>query len=298
MTKSNLLDQFYTNPTVAAQAAEALAALLPLLGLTPTHLLEPAAGAGALLEAARVALPQLSLVGGDLEPKHPLVKQVNFLTEEAAALLELPPTPSSVVTLGNPPFGKRGKLAREFLEKSLQVGVATAFILPVQFRKYLTQRMLPENYKLVADHDLPSHAFIAGGKPYHVNCCLQVWTVQAELPPGMVDLRRRSAPPRSHPAFDAWIYNATPQALKVFQEEWTIAVKRQGWEGFSPRLREDLPQPNPRQQWMLLRGGSREAHERLLTFDYQALAALNTSVGGFGKADLVEAYSRLYGSEA
>lgn len=51
---------------------------------------------------------------------------------------------------------------------------------------------------------------------------------------------------------------------------------------------------NPSKQWMFFKTDSPMARERLLKLDFDKLSELNTSVKGFGKADVVAEYERLY----
>lgn len=46
---------------------------------------------------------------------------------------------------------------------------------------------------------------------------------------------------------------------------------------------------------MFFTASTPEVKEKLLSIDYNALGEKNTSVRGFGKADIVEEYTRLFG---
>lgn len=289
---AKLLDQFYTNPKVADQVVKSLLKILPDLNYEePYVFLEPSAGSGAFLDALENN-DQKVFHAYDIDPKDSRIQESNFLKTNLADNL---PSKKELIVVGNPPFGKKASLAKEFMNKSFTYSDTVAFILPLQFRKYLTQKTLPSSYKLVVDEDLPEDSFIFRGSPYLVRCSFQVWTT---CDTKLKDLRKRTKPPTSHPDFQSWIYNCTPEGLPAFEEDWEFAVRRQGWEGFTPIKREEYEKDpsilSRKIQWMFFKGNSNRITDRLIQIDFEELANLNTSVRGFGKADIVEYYERLY----
>ena len=94
-----------------------------------------------------------------------------------------------------------------------------------------------------------------------------------------------------------WQHNCTAASEKYLTYPWGIAVLRQGWGSMEPIIREDTTLPpaalDKRKQWMLLRPHTPEAHHILANINYQALGQKNTTVPGFGKADLVAEYERI-----
>lgn len=284
MSTAKELDQFYTRPEVASWAVRELKSLFPTLGYNDPVFVEPSAGTGAFLKALG---KNDKWIAGDLEPHYPGVLERNFLEDELPVAER-----DSAVIFGNPPFGKKSKLALAFVERSFDYSDTVAFILPVQFRKYITQKQIKSTAKLVYDELCPENSFVFNGKDYDVRCCFQVWTLrETELP----DLRTRTAPPTKHVDFTTWTYNATEGAEFVFSEDWEFAVRRQGWGDFTPLHREDDPELSRKIQWMLFKPHTEKARENLLSIDYEELAKKNTSVRGFGKADLVEEYMTLFG---
>lgn len=288
MSSAKILDQFYTSPALAEACTAKLLEVLPHLGYTrKLAFLEPSAGTGAFITP--LVSRSLSWFAGDLEPKYPGVLKKDFLDEEFKAL----PSREELVTLGNPPFGKKSKLALEFLARSFDYCDTVAFVLPLQFQKYGTQRLIHPGARLVYDEVCPEKSFIFKGEDYSVRCVFQIWTLRES---NLKNQRILTRPPTNHPDFDAWIYNATEDSKRFFSMPWEIAIRRQGWEGFTPTLREDLTEPlSDRIQWILLKPRNDEVRKKLLEIDYETLANRNTSVRGFGKADLVEEYKRLYG---
>ena len=191
------------------------------------------------------------------------------------------------VVVGNPPFGNRAKLAVDFINKSAEFAKYIAFILPVQFRKYGTQKLLNPSLRLIYDETLPANSFLLDGQDYSVRCCFQVWTTVPH------DLRLTAPLPTSHPDFQMWLYNNVPEAVKVFDNDFDFAVPRQGYQDYS--LRASLDECVLYKQWLLFKASTPEVLQRLLDLDYEKLSLLNTSTPGFGKADVVAEYERLYG---
>lgn len=284
MDKAKKLDQFYTKEAIASWALAKVLSTVP--EAKEAFFIEPSAGTGAFLKA--LDAEGLAWVASDIDPKFPGVKSLDF----TKSLLQTPASDNKIV-IGNPPFGKKASLAITFLNNAFSYAPTVAFILPVQFRRYGTQNKVLDEAKLVLDELCPDESFIFNGKPYKVRACLQIWTIKSF----MKDLRIREKPPIAHRDFSLWIYNATPATVKVLDEAWELAILRQGWGSFDPIERHKLATPlSTKKQWMLIKAKDNETLKRLLAIDYAALANSNTSVKGFGKADLVEEYTRLYGT--
>ena len=90
-----------------------------------------------------------------------------------------------------------------------------------------------------------------------------------------------------------YLYNNTKQARKYFDYEWDFAVPRQGFYDYSLRI-EKKEELSPRIQYMFFKGKTPEITERLKKIDYEKLALNNTTIKGFGKADVVKEYMNLY----
>ena len=214
-----------------------------------------------------------------------------------------PCVPSTVIMVGNPPFGYRSQTAIDFITHAVTAGVAmVAMILPVSFTKYGVQHHLPPSLKLISSTPVTGfHTYTKSGgmKPYNgVRCVYQIWvntnTPHHVLTPHAVtlpDQRIREQPATAHPDFTLWLYNCTQAAEKYFTYPWEFAVLRQGWEPMYPLF---LPQEqlSRRKQWMLIKPHTPQARETLLGLDYNTLSENNTAVRGFGKADLITAYTQ------
>lgn len=279
------LDQFYTSKDTASYCVEKVKEVLgDHYDLSTTTFLEPSAGTGSFLKA--LENEGYSWIAGDIEPCYPGVVKQNFLEDYLWDI------DSQGIVIGNPPFGKRARLAIDFMNKAFEMVDTVAFILPIQFNKYLTQKKIVDEAHLIHSEILDPQSFTFEEKPYAIRSVFQIWTKNDAILP---DLRIRKAPPTTHPDFVCEYYNCVPERLHLFEQHWDFAVLRQGWEDLTPIELEDYRELSTKKQWMFFAASTPEVKEKLLSIDYNALGEKNTSVRGFGKADIVEEYTRLFG---
>ena len=284
-TVRNSLDQFYTKPEVAIACWQHFTETLSTLNLRLDDLffVEPAAGTGAFYEL----LPLKRRFGMDLVPKCDDVKPQDFFK-----VTDFPSAPGDTAVIGNPPFGKRGKLAIDFFNHAAHLADIVAFIVPVNFRKFTTHKQLNPSMRFISKLTLPRDAFhLDTGRSYSVNTEFQVWTRLAST---HQDMRQHQPLPIQHPDFQMWQYNNTREALKVFQNAFDLAVPCQGWQDYS-RRETDEKQCERNKQWILLKAKNATVFARLMEIDYACLAQeCGTAVPGFRKGDLVKAYTEKY----
>lgn len=276
--------KFYTRPDVVTLCLDIYATALAALGVDPDRVmyLEPSAGAGAFTD--EITRRGWGCVSADLAPEAAGIIQADFLADDLSAHL-----PNEVFVVGNPPYGKRAKTALGFLDKAFTYSDTVGFILPIQFEKYLTQKHVRQDARLVSSTVLPDDSFTENGRIRNVRSVFQVWTLR----PGEEDIRIRTAPPVSHPDFTMNIYNCTQQSRWVLTADFDFAVLRQGWADFTPV--DHGTALCPRKQWMTFSSDDPIVVDRLRTLDFNELGRKNTSVRGFGKADVVSEYTRLFG---
>ena len=121
MPQQQSLDQFFTP---AAEAERCWSWLRPRLP-AGAFCVEPAAGGGAFYDL----MPADRRMGLDIDPQPGVagVRQADWLALDALTA----GLPAGFVAVGNPPFGRRGSLARAFVSKSFELGAAlVGFILP------------------------------------------------------------------------------------------------------------------------------------------------------------------------
>ena len=91
------------------------------------------------------------------------------------------------IVIGNPPFGRKGKLAMQFLNRCSEHCEVVAMILPSIFSKYtFINRVNPmmhlEYQTTVTEFDRPDEI----GKGPKVNCVFQIWEKSTELRPKII----------------------------------------------------------------------------------------------------------------
>ena len=59
---------------------------------------------------------------------------------------------------------------------------------------------------------------------------------------------------------------------------------------------DDYSELSTKKQWMFFKAKNDKVRERLKNIDFNNIAEKNTSVKGFGKADIIEEYNRIIGS--
>lgn len=290
MGNAKALDQFFTRDDVAKTCLDQIINILVKLDydVPALHFIEPAAGGGAFIRALE-SRKFHDFSAYDIEKKQSYIQQADFLNSDLSADL---PAKKQVVVIGNPPFGKRARLAIDFINQSFQYADTVAFIVPLTFDKYLTQKQIVDDANLVFNQKLNPASFTFMGEEFSVRCCLQIWTKHKNLP----DLRLRQVPVVHHVNFEMWQYNNTRQAEKYFdksQYKWDFAVPRQGYKDYS--IRETDPEKMSRQtQWIFFKASDKATLKNLMSLDFEKLSHKNTSTPGFGKADVIQEYETVF----
>jgi hypothetical protein len=177
-----------------------------------------------------------------------------------------------------------------------------AFIVPVSFMKWGVQKILNRDFALIAYKYLEPESFSANGEPYSVRTVFQIWVNKnSEYYKGQEDLRLTKNPPISHPDFEIWQYNATPEAVKYVDEDWKYATYRQGYYDYNKiftrddydYIKEKMTAATKKQQFFFIKPLSDEAEKIILNMDFNALAERNTATPGFGKGDFVSYYTEI-----
>ena len=240
------LNPFYTKQEIAASCWKYLSETLSSVNRVVNEMffVEPSAGTGAFYNC----LPLHRRLGIDILPKCE-----NIITQDFFKVTNLPYAPKDTAIVGNPPFGKRGKMAIAFFNHAAVLADIVAFIVPVNFRKYIVHKQLETSMRFISKLALPRDAFyLDSGKSFAVNTEFQIWT---RLQSAHQDMRQLKPLPIRHQDFQIWQYNNTPAALKVFQNTFDFAVPCQGWQDYS-RREIDEKQCERNKQWILLKANS------------------------------------------
>lgn len=282
---SGVLDKYYTKSEIALNCYNKM---LELLGNTKKILfIEPSAGSGVFLSHIKEAK-----LGFDIAPTNRDIIKNDFLNDNIIEKIGIKYLNYNKVFIGNPPFGNKSSLAIEFVNKALSYSNIVGFIVPIQFRKWSVQSKINKNAQLILDMNLVENAFEFMGKDYKVRCCFQIWVLDSFKHENK-NLRLMTRPEISHPDFKMYQYNRTEIAEKYFDYDWDFAVPRQGYLDYSYKAYSKL-ECNKKQQWIFFKANDKKTLENLLVLDFTKLSKNNTGVPGFGKADVVKEYIKIF----
>lgn len=208
MGKKCELDKFYTKETIAID-------LLKYLNFNKYDLIiEPSAGSGSFSKNT----PQEKTIALDLLPEGRNIIQQNWFDYKIEDSYE------NVIVIGNPPFGKRNDLSKQFIKHALSFdNVKTiAFVLPDVFNKHTNQKILPKDWRLAKIIKLPKDSFLLDGIEYNVPCSFFIWTKELGINDFSFDLEKYL----SHPDFDFtdesnadfYILGASPKRIKEIKD--------------------------------------------------------------------------------
>lgn len=276
------LDKFYTQDHVAKQCFEFLHSQLNIS--ENAIYLEPSAGAGSFINLLS------HYIALDIAPEDDRIKKQDYLKYEVDK--------ENFITIGNPPFGSRSKLAIDFFNKAATMSDVIAFIVPVSFMKWSVQKNLSSNFALYNYLYLEPESFTSNGKPYSVRTVFQIWVKKGGQYDNGINLRLTKQPPISHEDFKIWQYNATPESVKYIEEDWKYATYRQGYHDYNQiftrkdynYIKEKMTADKKKQQFFFIKPLTEEAENLILNMDFNALAERNTATPGFGKGDFVSYY--------
>ena len=123
------LDQHFTDADAARKLVESLIERLD--PACARRYIEPSCGNGAFVEALQAAgVPRRRIRSMEIDKKLPADVHGDFLkaTHEALGIIRW--KPNTTVVVGNPPFGRNGRLARAFLNKAAQFANWVCLVLP------------------------------------------------------------------------------------------------------------------------------------------------------------------------
>ena len=137
--------------------------MMSVIGTDSYAFVEPSAGCGNFLfDNTTLAI--------DILPENENVQCGDWLTTN------LNPCKKWVV-YGNPPFGKRNNLSRQFITHAISQPCVewVCFVLPAVYKKHTLQKVF-KNWSLIADFDLDSKSFyLPDGSSYKIPSVFQVW---------------------------------------------------------------------------------------------------------------------------
>ncbi len=169
-TQKDELDRFYTDRTVSLDLIKNSKFILDSYSM----FVEPSAGDGSFIDAVSEVL-QKPCLGYDLLPARNDITQQDWLKFNDSL--------NGTCIVGNPPFGTRSKLAKQFIQKCINLDASCiAFILPKTFSKPTLQQIFPSDWKLVYTETIKDSAFLLDSIVYHVDCVWQIWEKNSTRP--------------------------------------------------------------------------------------------------------------------
>ncbi|MDR2568187.1 MAG: hypothetical protein LBC44_02635 [Mycoplasmataceae bacterium] len=288
-------EQFYTSKSCVNHVMTLAIDFLVTRGVKidkDTAFIEPSAGTGNFM----IWLKEkgYKVAGYDLEPKMDGIIKQDFYK------LSIKHDKKNIV-IGNPPFGYKSKMALDFLNKSLEFSDIVIFILPMQFKRFLTQKNITPSGKLIfSSPKLEKNSFIFKDKPYNVNCIFQIWVKNIKKFELFEDLRLKHPLPNKHEHFKTWIYNNTQQTFKYFDKKkykWDFAVVRQGYYDYTEII-SDPKKLNSKRQYLFVKIINPVAKKIFSLISFKELSESNTSVKGFSNTDLVRKYEEILGRKS
>lgn len=282
--------QFYTKREVASSCIDFLFKhienILPKQNLL---FLEPSAGYGCFYDELNER--NKKIIGYDIEPKHKKIKKLDFLSFEVFNEIKKFKN-ENILIIGNPPFGKKSKMAIDFFNKATLFSNTICFILPNQFKKYSTHSKLNKQFKLIKQIELKENSFYTElKKDYNVNCVFQIWT---KVKTNFKDLRIKEKPAITHKDFEMYQYNNTREALKVFDNDFDFGVFSQGYGDYKKIITEKQ-NFNFKKQYLLFKTKNKKVLQNLKKLDFEKLSKSNTTIPGFRKNDVIIEYIKMFG---
>lgn len=163
-TQKDTFDKFYTNKDVTSKCINILKGFVN----DEYYFIEPSAGCGNFLDALNVFT---KVKGYDILPEREDIEQKDWFS------VDLSTNTQDIAIVGNPPFGLRNKLSKQFIEHALSFEnvKVVAMVLPNAWNKHTLQKTFPRNWKLAYCDRLNKNSFTFEGKSYNVPCTFQVW---------------------------------------------------------------------------------------------------------------------------
>lgn len=165
MSNTQVFDQFYTD---AAEVDKIIKLFNNHYNFNDFDMVfEPCAGSGMISSK----IPHHNVVKWDIDPKIEGVEKKDTLLQPIPKQIG-----EKVLTFTNPPFGRKGALAKKFI-KYCDFSDVIAIILPRIFDKYNYINSFPEYFHLIDSCSVDN--FLLEGESYDVRCTFQIWEKRA-----------------------------------------------------------------------------------------------------------------------
>jgi len=169
-TRTTGKEQYYTNPEVVDICLDEVRKHIDLTGRT---ILEPCGGTGEFIKGfRRIGIKDENILSYDIEPKHSLVKEANYLETQFDR--------TDLISITNPPFGRASSLAKKFFEHASGHCEYICYLIPKSWRKWSVHNSLNKNFRIISDIEMPKNCFYrpeSDGKSKKdvLNTVFQIW---------------------------------------------------------------------------------------------------------------------------
>lgn len=154
------LDQYYTSEEDMNYCVNKTLDILQENGYSVSEFLEPSAGQGVF--SNYLATSGLNVIAIDIDPKSEDIVKADYLEYDIEYKKDR-------LIIGNPPYGSRLSLAKQFYNKSIEIGDYISFILPIS---QLNNTQMMYKFDLIHSEDLGELIFSEDRK---VHCCLNIY---------------------------------------------------------------------------------------------------------------------------
>lgn len=289
--KNKKLDKFYSGDLAVDFLFSKLEVVLKSINkkISDFSYLEPCAGAGSFINWLHKAKID-NVLGYDIEPEGQGIIKTDFFKVELNY-------DEKRIAVGNPPFGYKGKLASDFINRCSEFCGIVIFILPIQFRRYNIQKKISTDLKLIySSENLPKNSFVLEGKKYNVNCLVQIYVRTFDNRfYNFENLRLLKPLPNKDDDFTLYIHNNTVSTLKYFDKakyEWDFAVPRQGFYDYNHKIINEH-ELKKNVQYLFVKYKNPIAKDIFSSLDFEKLSHTNTAILGYSNTDVVSEYNRI-----
>jgi hypothetical protein len=256
-------EQFYTPWRTAHDLYDIV---VDTVGADFDNFVEPSSGRGAFLSA----MPPDKRIGIDIDITGWSYGKIGReITEQNFFDFTWPKGKN--ITIGNPPFGRRGKLAMQFLNICAENSDVVAFVLPAIFSKSTFINRVHPYFHLV--HESLVTEFEDNIK---VKCVFQVWEKRPEKRDRIVRQSSCDHFTMTH----KHISRTTPEELEQLKQDSTVAIQQIGGKVIP------LEEIKKGSIWFI-KGGDPEVFSQI---DYSHLHKHHLGAISLTKADIVEGY--------
>ena len=164
------LDKFYTNIDVSDKCIQIVDEICDINSFD--IVIEPSAGGGSFSDN----IVHKNLIAMDIMPEK---DSKNIVKQDFLEYVPIKKPETSILIIGNPPFGKNSSLAIKFFNHAARWCDVIAFIIPKVFRRISIQNKLCRHFHLIHDEEILSTP-CSFNPPMNVKCCFQIWKINKE----------------------------------------------------------------------------------------------------------------------